>query len=288
LEPKQLIRKSRPDSSFTVSLNEYPNFLRIWHFHEEYELVLILESNGIRFVGDTIERFSAGEVVLLGKNLPHMWLNDDAYFNKESTLVAKAISIHFKEDFLGSNFFEIPEMRTIKSFLERASNGIQFADLTDDVKSNIIKLANENPIQKITSFIDILFTLSEHKNQRSLSTPGLFHNNSKTENKRLNKIYEYVFENFNTTISSIDVAAQIGMNSSAFSRFFKKIHRKTFSKYLNEIRVGYACKLIQENNESITAIAYLSGFNNISNFNRQFKLIKGTPPTIYAKRYKNF
>lgn len=99
-------------------------------------------------------------------------------------------------------------------------------------------------------------------------------------------MYKYIFQYFNTPIGASDIAEHIGMNSAAFSRFFKKLHRKPFTKYLNEIRVGYACKLLLEEQESITSIAYLSGFNNISNFNRQFKLIKGKSPSSYLEFHK--
>lgn len=280
-----LNRSSEVNRSLTISLNRYPNFLRIWHFHEEYELVLIVKSSGMRFVGDNIESFNKGDIVLIGKNLPHMWLNDDVYFEENSNLETEAISVHFKDIFLGQAFLALPEMQSISSFLKRAHRGIKFLNIDDDLITEIATLVELNPVNKITSIIEILDKLSKHQDIQILASSGFVNSFRKTENKRLDKIYEYVFENFNTPISSREVAEIAGMNASAFSRFFKKTHRKSFTRYLNELRIGYACKLLLENQESITSIAFLSGFNNISNFNRQFKLIKGKAPSAYLKDY---
>ncbi|MBO0590253.1 AraC family transcriptional regulator [Cellulophaga sp. E16_2] len=280
-----LNRSSTENKSLTVSHHIYNNFLKIWHYHEELELVIILKSSGMRFVGDSIEKFDVGDVVLIGRNLPHMWLNDDTYFKKNSTSEAEAISIHFKKNFLGEKFLEVPETEQIVHLLNLADRGIKFSNLDDVLLINLKLLAQLDATSQMIKLLEILNNLSSHSDYTLLSSAGFLSSFHKTENKRLDKIYEYVFQNFNTPISSGDVAATIGMNKSAFSRFFKKTHRKPFTKYLNEIRIGYACKLLIENKESITAIAYLCGFNNISNFNRQFKLLKSTSPSTYLEFY---
>ncbi|MDB2607198.1 AraC family transcriptional regulator, partial [Zobellia sp.] len=140
-----------------------------------------------------------------------------------------------------------------------------------------------DPTKRICKTIDILSDLSKHDNYELLSSTNYVNAFQKTNNVRLDRIYAYVFENFNDGISASDVAKMTGMNKSAFSRFFKKAHKKPFTRYLNEIKVGYACRLLMEKKESITSIAYLSGFNNISNFNRQFKIIYGLAPSVYMK-----
>lgn len=281
-----LDRSSIVDRSLTVSHNLYQNFLRIWHFHVEFELVVIIQSSGMRFVGDNIEKFDVGDIVLIGKNVPHMWLNDDKYFEKDSSLEAEAISVHFKKDFLGPDFLNVPEMQPISNLLHRAEQGVKFLNADENVINELKLLVNLDPTAQIIKIIEILSLLSKHKEYQLLSSSGFLNSFHKTENRRLDKIYEYVFENFNSPIGSGDVAKIVGMNKSAFSRFFKKTHRKPFTKYLNEIRIGYACKLLLENNESITSIAFLSGFNNISNFNRQFKMIKGKSPSSYFNYHK--
>lgn len=282
-----LSRSSIVDRSLKVSHNRYKNFLRVWHFHPEFELVAIVQSSGMRFVGDNIERFNPGDVVLLGKNVPHMWLNDDSYLEEDSMLLAEAIAVHFEKDFLGKCFLEMPEMQPLSNLLDLAKRGIRFLNVEESLVKEFRTLPNLDPTAQVVRIIDILSQLARHKDYRLLASSTFVNSFHKTENRRLDRIYEYVFENFNKPISSSNVAEIIGMNKSAFSRFFKKTHRKPFTKYLNEIRIGYACKLLLENRESITSIAYLSGFNNVSNFNRQFKIIKGKTPSLYIDDYKD-
>lgn len=280
-----LNRTSVSDRSFSINHNVYPNFLRVWHYHPEIELVVILKSTGTRFIGDSIEKFQEGEVVLIGKNVPHMWLNDEIYFQPDSTLEAEAYAIHFTRDFLGKEFFNIPEMKQISELLDRANRGVKFNGLNDDQIGRIMQLIDCDFTTRIYKVIEVLHDLSKHGDYELLASTSFLSSFQKTGNSRMDKIYAYVFENFNSGISASDVARMSGMNKSAFSRFFKKAHRKSFTRYLNEIKVGYACKLLLENKESITAIAYLSGFNNISNFNRQFKVISGMSPSDYLKHH---
>ncbi|WP_276166049.1 AraC family transcriptional regulator [Zobellia alginiliquefaciens] len=282
-----LNRTSVSDRSFSISHNLYPNFLRVWHYHPEIELVVILKSSGTRFIGDNIEKFQEGEVVLIGKNLPHMWLNDEVYFKPDSVLEAEAFAIHFTKGFLGEGFFDIPEMKQIASLLDRANRGVKFKGLSDSRISEITNLINYDSTTRVFKFIEVLYALSKHDNYQLLSSSSFVNSFQKTDNLRMDKIYAYVFENFNNGISASDVAEMTGMNKSAFSRYFKKAHRKSFTRYLNEIKVGYACRLLLENKESITSIAYLSGFNNISNFNRQFRAIHHMAPSAYLKNHSS-
>ncbi len=281
-----LNRSSSNESSFTVTHNCHPYFLKIWHYHPELELVLIEKSSGTRFIGDSIQKFEAGEVVLLGKNLPHMWLNDEVYI-KRGNLKAEAIAIHFNEDFLGESFFERPEFAKISKLIKRAARGLKFNDVDEGLKNSIRGLLKKDPFPRAIALLEILQRLASDKNYESLSSLGYINSFIAEENDRLHKIHEYVFNNFKKVINANEVAQEIGMNASAFSRFFKKIHRKTFTKYLNEIRVGYACKLLLESQSKITAIAYESGFNNISNFNRQFKAFKKMTPKEYIKYHRS-
>ncbi|PKA97709.1 AraC-like DNA-binding protein [Flavobacteriaceae bacterium MAR_2009_75] len=278
-----LDRASAKHSSFTVSMNRFPNFLKIWHHHPELELVAIRKSSGTRFIGDSIEKFEEGEVVLIGKNLPHMWLNDDRYFEKGSELVAEAIAVHFKQNFLGEGFLEAPEMQAISRLIDRAQQGVKFIDLPPIIIDELEGLLSLKGFERTMKFIYILRKLAKHSRCRSLSSSGFVNSFRKSENENLDKIYAYIFKHFNTPIHSKDVADVANMNASAFSRFFKRVHRKTFTRYLNEIRVGYACKLLMEHRNTVSSVCYESGFNNISNFNRQFKTIVGMSPSDYIR-----
>ncbi len=278
-------RSSLNNSSFTIKNNRYPHFLKIWHYHTEMELVAILESTGTRFIGDNIQKFEKGEIVLLGENLPHMWLNDDAYFKKSHEKMAEAIAIHFKKNFLGTHFFEIDEMKHIAKLLDKAIYGITFKDVDQEIVNQIKNLASLDGYERTMQFIETLNSLAKHKKQQLLASKG-FVNSFHKSDKDLNKIYEFIFNNFQHGIGLVDVAKIACMNPSAFSRYFKRVNRKTFTRYLNEIRIGYACKLLMERKFSITNICYESGFNNISNFNRQFRSIQSLSPTEYLNTYK--
>ncbi len=279
-------RSSLNNSCFTIKKNQYPHFLKIWHYHTEMELAVILESTGTRFIGDNIEKFEKGEIVLLGENLPHMWLNDDTYFNEPHKKMAEAIAIHFKIDFLGAGFFDISEMKHIAELLDKAKYGINFKDVDKEVIYQIKSISSLDGFERTIKFIEILNSLAKHKKQQLLASKG-FVNTFHKSDKDLNKIYEFIFNNFKLPIGLQEVASIACMNPASFSRFFKRVNRKTFTRYLNEIRIGYACKLLMERKFSITTICYESGFNNVSNFNRQFKKINSLSPTEYLKEHRN-
>lgn len=281
-----LNRKSDASSSFSVTQNSYPYFLKVWHYHPELELVFIKKSTGTRFIGDSIQKFQPGEVVLLGKNLPHMWLNDDHYFEAEDPTAAEAVAIHFTEDFLGDAFFKSAELSHIGLMLETAIRGIKFQSTGTDIQKYFESMPTMDSFSKTIALIELLNKLTKHKDHEFLSSIGYMDNFEQNENKKLRKVYGYIFDNFKNEVNLGEVAQLVGMNPSAFSRFFKRTHRKTFSRYLNEVRIGYACKLLLENENNITGTAYESGFNNISNFNRQFRAIKKMSPKDYIKSYK--
>jgi AraC-like DNA-binding protein len=282
-----LLDRSNTTTSIFIRKNSYANFLKIWHYHPELELVTVLKSKGTRFIGDSIKKFQPKDVVLIGKNLPHMWLNDPKYFKENSQLKAEAISIHFKEDFLGNTFLQLPEIKPIVALFKKAEQGIQFKNVPKSIRKAIETLNSETDFNKTHQFIGILHQLALHDDYKLLASAGYVSLLTLEELKLSNKVIAYIFKNFNNDINLKTVADIANMNPSAFSRSFKRVHGKTFSKYVNEIRVGFACKLLQENELNVAAVAYESGFNNLSNFNRQFKMIKKMSPSGYLKKHSN-
>lgn len=281
MKSRLLDRSYTSEEIFVAKRNKYENFLKIWHYHPELELVVILQSVGTRFVGDSIEKFEPGEVVLLGKNLPHMWLNDKQYFEKGSGLFAEALCIHFKEDFVGTPFLELSATKHISSLFRKAQRGIRFIDLDFAIVEEIVALMEgKSEFSKLIQMLNLLQKLAKHENIAFLASESYPVMKSKVD---LDRTHEFIFENFNKAIQLSDVAAIANMNPSAFSRYFKRIHRKTFSRYLIEIRVGYACKLLMENKLNISHVGYESGFNNVSNFNKQFKSVMKMNPSEYIK-----
>lgn len=279
-----LLNREKPaNSSFRVTHHVEPYFLKVWHYHPELELVLSLKSTGTRFVGDSIKKFDEGDVVLIGKNLPHMWLNDESYFKKDSTKIAEDIVIHFNKEFMGAEFLNAYEMKPIADLLNKSRYGIKFISPPRKVLKGIKKINNlAEGFTRTLKLLQILNVLANHQEYELLTSEGFVNTFKKNQNESLDKTYEYIFENFNKSISLNDVAEIANMNASAFSRFFKRVNRKTFSRYLNEVRIGYACKQLIENKSKIATICYESGYNNISNFNRQFRAIKNMSPSEYV------
>jgi AraC-like DNA-binding protein len=281
-----LDRSSISNSSFTTKVNEYPYFLKIWHYHSELELVVILESEGTCFVGDSIEKFEVGDVVLIGKNLPHMWLNDEDYFDQNSSQSAKAIAIHFKQAYLGEAFFETPEMIHLLELFDSAKYGLKFLNVDKKLINEIQNMLEMKGFLKTISFLGILDKLAKHRATKKLASDGFVHSFKSTKSDTQDKVQAYIFKNFNKEINLAAAANIAHMNTSAFSRYFKRVNRKTFSRYVTEIRIGYACKMLMESRFNVSAVCYESGFKNISNFNRQFKIVMNCTPSDYLKNYK--
>lgn len=286
MKPLFLDKSNKLDSSFSIKFGSYQNFLKVWHYHSELELVVIVKSTGTKFIGNHIDQFSPGELILIGKDLPHMWVNDAEYFKEDSKLKAEAVAIHFKENFAGNDFFKIPELVSIAKLFERAKFGIKF---NGENKKKLIKkieaLMEMNNFNRLVHFLDILYELSKDAGYELLSSPSFTSDLEKADKLRLEPVYNFIVDNYKTGFTLTDIAKVAHMNPSAFSRFFKKVHRKTLTKYVNELRVGYACKLLMENKYSMTRICYDSGFNNLSNFNRQFKNILSYSPSEYLKKH---
>jgi len=279
-----LDRRSINNRSFATKADDYPYYLKIWHYHPELELVAILKNEGTCFVGDSIEKLEVGDVILLGKNLPHMWLNDQDYFKNDSN--QSAIAIHFKEDYFGTTFFESPEMEHILNLFKRARFGLKFLNVPEKRIREIKSMLKLDGYNKTISFLNILNELAKHKTVKTLTNEGFLNSFESTRNTTQDKVLAYIFKNFNKAITLAEVAEIAHMNPTAFSRYFKRINQKNFSRYLAEIRIGYACRLLLENKQNISSICYKSGFNNISNFNRQFKIIMSCSPTNYIDKHQ--
>ncbi len=282
----KLNRASTENQSFTVSRHRYAHFLKVWHYHPELELVYIEKSKGTRFIGDNIHRFEPGDVVLIGKNLPHMWLNDLPYFTSEDPYGAQALTVHFNYDFLGSNFFKRPELHLVDRLLQKSIRGVHFSALPLEFHTHFKALLQLEGFNRAMALLHLLYKLAEWNAKELLASAGYIADFQRTKNRQLDRIYQFVYDNFKNPIQSKDVAEAIFMNPSSFSRYFKRMHQKTFTRYLNEIRIGYACKLLIEKSHTVSEACFESGFGNVSNFNRQFKCIKGKTPTQYISEFK--
>ena len=284
---KPILEKLTPDPecSFVVQRDSFPYYPTPWHYHPEYELVLVLRSSGKKIIGDHISRFAAGDLVLIGPNLPHVYDNDPAYYKGKSDLRAEAIVIHFAEDFLGE-LFSLPEMKRVKQLLQSSRQGIHIRGLTSrKIANSMKKMLSLSPALRLSELLNILISLSHSEEKQYLASPGFVQTYTGTNTERLDPVLGYLMQHFTEEISLEEVAALANMSPQSFCRFFKHCTRKTFLAFLNELRVGYACRLISENRYNISEIGYKSGFNNLSNFNRQFKRVMGKTPSAYRREY---
>lgn len=287
MKPRELPRNAPVDRSFFVDHIVADRFLNVWHCHEQLELVYIKRSTGTKFIGDSITPFNEGSLVLIGSYLPHLWLSDPGYSDPHGD-TAESFSLFFSPDCFGDQFFNIPELRTIKKTLELAQRGLE---IEGPGKKEILRLMEQlqdlpDP-ERIIGLLTILRLIVEDTDREVLSSQSFVSTYHRVSSSRLDKVYEYVLNNFKQEIALEKIADVVSMNPSSFSRYFKKKTSKNFTAYLSEVRVGYACKLFNdESDKNISEIAYECGFNNISNFNKQFKALKGLTPSEYIKTHQ--
>lgn len=276
------------DSSFLFSRWDCPYFDKPWHFHEEYELVLIDKSRGIRFIGDKVSHFEEGDLFLIGSNIPHLFHNHQEYYDIDSRLEASSIFIHFTREFLGSNFFDLPEMKTVKKLLDQSAFALEIkGKVKEIIIFKLYEMCNESSSQRLVSLLEILLKISESEDLTPLLskgfTPSSISNTKDTD--RINKVLKFIMKNFTQEIYLPEIAAMLNMSSPSFSRYFKHHTRKTFSRYVSEIRISHACELLMQGDESVAQIGYMSGFENLSNYYRHFREITGLTPKEYRQRF---
>jgi len=272
------------DKSFVVFRETGKYFPCPWHFHPEYELVLVLHSTGRRIVGDHIGYFDDEDLVFMGSGLPHVWINDKQFINGEAGYEADAIVIHFLDSFLGENFLSIPEMDNFKNLLKLSSRGITFYGETREKINKLMKgMLTMNGLKRLSVLFDIFDLLATSTEYKLLASPGYSQKNELKASDRIGKVTEYIMRNFDKEITLHEVASKANMAVTTFCNFFKCHFRVTFIEYLNTVRIGYACKLLADKDHNIVDIAYESGFKNLANFNRQFKNFKNMTPREYRK-----
>ncbi|WP_282133050.1 AraC family transcriptional regulator [Cellulophaga baltica] len=269
------------NSSFSAFVYESDEFDAPWHFHPEFELTYILKGEGVRYVGNSVQQFEAGDFVLLGSNLPHCWKN-----TSEDATYVKSIVIQWDANLLGVGWLEKREFYSIKKLLERASEGIHFnAIVAAKMTSKLEEVLTKDPLEKLLSFLKVLKEISEITSYNLLVTPGFTPIlNSKT-NHRIDVIQDFVANNYTKKIKLEDIAGTLAMGNEAFCRFFKKSHSKSFFTYLNEYRINIACKLLIESKKQVSQIAYECGYESLPFFYRQFDRYMNCSPLSFRKQY---
>lgn len=259
---------------------ETTTFDHPYHYHPEYELTLITAGSGHRFVGDHTDTFVSNDLVLLGKDLPHCWLD----FGQSKHLVS-AVVIQFRDDCLGEGFFDLPEMHRIQLLLKRAGRGIHFLKADDLLMQDLRSLPHLAGPDKLITFLSVMNRLSVTDDFAILSAKEYSTMPTGSKFSRIDKVFQYVSTEFHSAIDLSKIAGLVHMTPSAFCHYFKKYTKKTFTQYVNEVRIGYACKLLMESDLNVSEVCYQSGYNSLSRFNKCFKKITKKTPLNYRKHF---
>ncbi|MBQ4821956.1 AraC family transcriptional regulator [Aquimarina sp. MMG016] len=255
---------------------EKMNKAPIWHYHPEIEIVYVNGGTGKRQIGSHMSYYRNGALMLIGSNLPHCGFTDTLTGNSSETI------IQMLPDFLGSSFFNIPEMNNIGKLLEQAKKGIVYhGDTKRRIGAQIEALKNLDTFDKLLGILQVLKEMQLTDDYTILNAEGFIIETELQDNNRINLIFNFVQEEFTRPIPLEEIAEKVSMSVPGFCRYFKKITGKTFIQFVNEYRLVHAAKLLHEKQTSITDICYESGFSNFSHFNKLFKKFTGKTPSAY-------
>lgn len=267
----------------SITKKELPCLDSSWHYHAQYELIYISKSNGIRFVGDSVSPFFPGDLVLVGPFLPHLFLNDESYDKNDRENKVKTIVLKFKNNFMGEDTFEQPEFAEIKQMLGKSKYGLSFGKIiSGELHDDLMKITELSPAGQSIKMMELLLKLSQTDDCEVLSSSDM--RQYTTENSdRLDTVLKYISDNYQSSITLEDVAGVACMTTNSFCRFFKKMTNKSFTQFLNEIRVRNASRILVQDHLPVSDVCYMVGYKSITNFNRQFKQIMELTPNAFRK-----
>lgn len=282
---KPTFKKINPEFGNSLNVMQHNEKIEVnlpfWHFHPELELVYVNKAKGKRHIGSHLSYFNNSQLILIGANLPHSGFTDRFTTNGAETI------IQFKEEFLGKDFLNAPEMKSIKNLFARAKKGLLFhVEAKKTIGPKIEAMLNYKGMARIIHFLDILNDLALSNDYSLLNVDGFAFEVEPQDNKKIEIIYSHVRKNFTQQITLDEISEKVSMTVPAFCRYFKKVTGKTFTQFVNEFRIVHATKLLAESPSSITDICYESGFNNFSHFNKLFKKFTGKSPLKYRNEMK--
>lgn len=272
----------RPGESFACREFRLPRFDSPFHFHPECELTLVEASHGLRFVGDSIERFEAGDLVLLGSNLPHYWTNPPDWRGE-----ARSVVVQFPLDLLGAGWLDTPEFAAVRRLLVKAERGVHFRGRTAAAAARRLRtMTGLAPFARLQLLLETLHALAAAPGARLLASAGFAPVMKAGDESRLGRVLDYVNRRATEGVQQREAARHAGLSPAAFSRYFRKKMGHTFEAFVNEVRIGRICRaLIEEPDRSVAEIAFAAGYNNLANFNRQFRRRTGLAPVGYRKEH---
>ncbi|AMQ57127.1 AraC family transcriptional regulator [Algoriphagus sanaruensis] len=285
---KKPLQKSRipENNAFIIRELIAPFFDVNWHFHSEFQLFVVLKGRGTRFIGDHMQAFREGDMVLTGPNLPHLWKNDKAYHDPENGLETHGIVIYFPDNFLRESVFRLEEFEGIAQMLRKSERGIEVTGKANQQITQMMKdMLHMKGAESIIQLLKILNLMVDSPDCHLIANAGYINTNKESEKDRMGQVYEYVMQNFQEKVTLEEAARISNLSVSAFSRFFKSRVNKSFSDFLTDVRISHACKLLHETDLNVSEIAYECGFFTLSNFNRLFRDRVQKTPLEYRKEF---
>lgn len=260
------------------------HFYDLLHCHEEVQLSLIAQGRGMYTIAGQLGRFAEGEVYLLGSNVPHVFRNDSQWYEETPHPPAEMYSVFFGREGLGK-VLTLPEFQQLRHLLHLAQRGLKLKpDKTELVKVSLPALWTMTPAEQLVRCLHLLNWLSDPEFWKPVSPYPAAPTPRQADFERLNNIIRFLMENFIRPVKLEEAAEVAHLSPAAFCRFFKQRTRKTFVEYLNEIRVNHACHMLLETDLPIGNVCFTCGFNNLANFNRQFRRITGATPNQWRKK----
>ncbi len=266
-------------SSFRILLTPNLNELFYWHFHPEYEIVYVETESGFRHIGDHISKYEGSDIALIGPNIPHLNF-DYGVKGKVETVV-----IQMKENFLGKEFFSLPEIAAIQALFEKAKSGVAFYGETKKLAGEKLKQLTALPhFEQLITLLQVFNLLAYSNEIEMLKARPIAGASVVKEQQRLQKIYHFIEANYQNEIDVNDVAKLCNLTTAAFCRYFKKSTHYTFTDFFNQFRINQSKKILLQD-KTVTEACYESGFANISYFNKTFKKITGENPSAFKKKH---
>src|ERR1700722_10298555 len=275
------------DKTVIIQRDELPYFYPYLHRHQEIQLTWIQQGEGTLVAENDMHTFRSGDIYWLGVNLPHVFKSDPSYFLPDNGKKVQTLNIFFNVKGQLDSFFELPEIKNLKNFLQMSQPGFKVPVAhTPEISARMMQMENSAGVDQLVHFIELLKQLSSFPELEPLSSCAQPANFSEHEGIRIGAIYNYIMQQYDKPITLEDVSRQAHMTPQAFCRYFKKHTLHTFVSFLNEVRINEACKKLTDGNyDSIATVAYNCGFNSITNFNRVFKGVTGKSPSEYMDSY---
>ncbi|AQG81153.1 AraC family transcriptional regulator [Spirosoma montaniterrae] len=272
----------REQTSLLVRRFKFPYFDAPWHYHPEYELTFVVKGHGRRFVGDHVEPFSDGDLILIGPDMPHFWRSDDDFYQNDPDVQSEWVVLQFPAAFSQNVLTNLPEASAVLNLLNRARYGLRFSpEASAAVAHQIEGFTNLSGLTQVLSVLQVLDQLAADRDAHLLASEGYQLAPGVAETERMKRVLEFMLAHFREEIRVEQIASVAGMAPAAFCRYFKKRTKKPFVEYLNELRISHARKMLANADVSVGQVGLDCGFNNVSHFHRQFKLHTGMTPLRY-------